>query len=535
MMLRANRLLVGTGIVTAAFVALVLTRPVSPTFTRDADDLVQLAAPLLIALPACCWAASRTSGRLRAVWVLWALFALSWGIGQAVWCVHEITTGQTSNAASWPTFGYLLAPVFGMVAVAVYPAPERHWTAGTRAVVDGFLVVACLMFVAWAIAGDTGALDRTGTSLAERFTVMAYPGADIVLLALLATVAGRTVRSWRDPLVAMAACMVALFLGDSLSIYIGLSGTYSTGNAVDAFWFVAFLLLAVAAVLPAAGGVAAREETKRPAWTEMVPSVAIALTLIVAAVQIGRRNPFDTVEQVLAVACVGLLLVRSNLYVKENRVLLTELEGSVDDLQRIALHDPLTGLPNRVLYRDRLDLALRRRSESGLVVAVGYVDLDDFKDVNDTFGHDAGDELLRQVSRRLTDGMREEDTLARLSGDEFALLVTSASDEDQIGSALERLLHQLDEPILVLGHVVTVSASIGFTVSQGDEDADMLVHEADVAMYTAKESGKNRLCRYDGADVRVLNVRNPDGAVRSSADRAVAGGGRWWIPNRELA
>ena len=141
------------------------------------------------------------------------------------------------------------------------------------------MIVSSLLFVAWTIAELSGALARSGATTGQQITVLVYPAADIVMLALLATVASRSVRTWRDPLVAVGGCLLALLLGDSLSIYVGLSGTYSTGDLLDVFWFLGFLLLAVGAAMPVPVQVPPAEELKPPMWTEFITYLPMALAV----------------------------------------------------------------------------------------------------------------------------------------------------------------------------------------------------------------------------------------------------------------
>jgi diguanylate cyclase (GGDEF)-like protein/PAS domain S-box-containing protein len=161
-------------------------------------------------------------------------------------------------------------------------------------------------------------------------------------------------------------------------------------------------------------------------------------------------------------------------------------------LTQQAFHDGLTGLANRALFRDRLDQALARSARSREILAVLLVDLDGFKQVNDSLGHDAGDQLLGQVTERFSTTTRPSDTLARLGGDEFALLLEGA---DELGAVkvAGRLLESLREPAQVAGRDFALSASIGVVVHGGGVgDREDLIRQADVAMYAAKEAGRGR-------------------------------------------
>ena len=171
---------------------------------------------------------------------------------------------------------------------------------------------------------------------------------------------------------------------------------------------------------------------------------------------------------------------------------ITERVRLEDELAHQAFHDGLTGLANRALFQDRLDQALARSSRSGEKLAVLLVDLDRFKQVNDTLGHGAGDLLLQAVAQRFTAAARPSDTLARLGGDEFALLLDGAIEPEAIKIA-HRLLAHLREPATVAGRELVLDASIGIAVHPGGPGVpEELIRHADVAMYSAKGTGGGR-------------------------------------------
>ncbi len=176
-----------------------------------------------------------------------------------------------------------------------------------------------------------------------------------------------------------------------------------------------------------------------------------------------------------------------------------------DQLRHQALHDPLTGLPNRVLFVDRLSHALVRRGRWETRLAVLFVDLDDFKGVNDTLGHAVGDRLLSMVGLRLAEVVRAEDTACRLGGDEFAFLLEDAPD-DLAERVAQRILGALSEPFHLDGRTVSLTASIGIATRVGGfgdagpgQSADELLRDADTAMYAAKSLGKGRVRVFDRA------------------------------------
>jgi diguanylate cyclase (GGDEF)-like protein/PAS domain S-box-containing protein len=171
----------------------------------------------------------------------------------------------------------------------------------------------------------------------------------------------------------------------------------------------------------------------------------------------------------------------------------------LEQLRHQAFHDSLTGLPNRALFEDRLRRALVRLRRGGGFAAVMFVDLDDFKTVNDGLGHAAGDELLRVTARRLEETLRSQDTAARLGGDEFAVLLEDLVDEREALAIAERVRCALEPPVTVAGHRVAPSASIGVACPGALDSADELLRNADVAMYAAKERGKAQVALFEDA------------------------------------
>jgi diguanylate cyclase (GGDEF)-like protein/PAS domain S-box-containing protein len=177
-----------------------------------------------------------------------------------------------------------------------------------------------------------------------------------------------------------------------------------------------------------------------------------------------------------------------------------ERKAFEERLAHQSMHDPLTGLPNRLLFLDRLSLAIARCRRMHREVAVLFIDLDRFKNVNDSVGHDAGDELLVSVARRLESVLRPGDTVARFGGDEFTILcddLTTATSRERAVEIAERLLEAVAQPFILGGAQTFVSASVGIALATGDERPEELLRDADAAMYHAKESGRGRVEVFD--------------------------------------
>jgi diguanylate cyclase (GGDEF)-like protein/PAS domain S-box-containing protein len=180
---------------------------------------------------------------------------------------------------------------------------------------------------------------------------------------------------------------------------------------------------------------------------------------------------------------------------------ITQIKENEKQLERLAHYDALTGIPNRLLLADRLQQAIAQARRSGTLLAVGYLDLDEFKQVNDRFGHEAGDRLLVEVARRLQQAVRTGDTVARLAGDEFVCLLPGLVQVSECETIVQRVISDLTEPYSISGRQATVVASVGIALyPRHGVEADTLLRHADEAMYVAKNAGGNRYRFYDPID-----------------------------------
>jgi diguanylate cyclase (GGDEF)-like protein/PAS domain S-box-containing protein len=175
----------------------------------------------------------------------------------------------------------------------------------------------------------------------------------------------------------------------------------------------------------------------------------------------------------------------------------TERKQVEETIRRLAYYDALTGLPNRTLFGDRLTVAVARARRNRGRLAVMLLDLDHFKDVNDTLGHPVGDQLLQAVGERLTGLLRRSDTVCRMGGDEFLVLLEGISEMEDVAKVAEAILKHLREPVVVKKHELQVTTSLGIAVYPEDgEDGDKLIRNADIAMYRAKDKGRDNYQRY---------------------------------------
>jgi diguanylate cyclase (GGDEF)-like protein/PAS domain S-box-containing protein len=200
---------------------------------------------------------------------------------------------------------------------------------------------------------------------------------------------------------------------------------------------------------------------------------------------------------------------------------ITETKRNEETIVYQAYHDALTGLPNRTLFNDRLTMAVAHAQRKHQGLAVLFLDLDNFKQINDSLGHAVGDLLLQSVARRLTRWLREEDTVARIGGDEFIILLQGTSGPDFAVHVAKRILASVSEPVIVKGHELYVTACIGITLYPHDgKDIETLVANADIAMYRAKDEGRGMYKLFTAEMNEQVRLRlDLEGRLRKALER----------------
>ena len=226
-------------------------------------------------------------------------------------------------------------------------------------------------------------------------------------------------------------------------------------------------------------------------------------SLISRLAWLPKRPGAEIVSSVIpfiAVTFAGFALLAALIHGYMRRTAATIASGE-QRLRYLALHDPLCGLPNRNYFGERLESVIRDVRDGGSPAAVFYIDLDHFKDVNDTLGHPVGDELIRNVTARLSGLLRPEDLVSRLGGDEFAIISSGTADIPILGRIADRIIAAICAPYSINGHNILIGASIGIAIIDGRSEgvaADVMRY-ADMALYRAKNEGRNRACVYDAA------------------------------------
>lgn len=487
-------------LVVVVFVAVLRLPVASGLVGRAIDDVGVLAAAAAAAV--CGWRrARRSSGPLRRCWQLLAAGSGCWACGEGAWTYFELLARQAAPFPSPADAGFLLFPLLAGPGLLLWPSQALHAGARWRTLLDGTLVAGSLFIVSWVTVLDS-IMGVGADSLFAYVVLVAYPATDLVLLTMTVIVVAHARRAADAGLVVLAVGLCCLCFADSGFALLNATGRYETGSLVDAGWVAGFLLIAAAATYTSVEATEAAEGIDTVLAGGVEPSAAleaagktllpylpagVGLTVGLVAGLTGRGS---TVTVVAAALVVAALLVRQLLAIVDNRRLVRQVLAAQQALHHQAFHDPMTGLANRALFTDRLrhSLELHRRDMRPLTLL--YCDLDGFKKVNDTLGHDAGDSVLKAAAERLQAVTRRGDTVARLGGDEFAILLEDGGDPPIVAG---RIFDGFARPVPIGNHAVAVGVSVGIATLDAacpTVTPTELLRRADSAMYDAKRNGK---------------------------------------------
>jgi diguanylate cyclase (GGDEF)-like protein len=439
-------------------------------------------------------------------WCLFAAAMAPYSAADAIWGLYQVRDADVPfpGVADMLYLGSYLLFAAGLVMLSRQQSGHLHWAG----LLDAGIVTLGFGILTWAFI--IAPYLRSELSAWPLAVSIAYPVADLVLLSVAARLMLTTGK--RTPsLLLCIGWLLVLLAADGL--YYGTMATTGTAIAEDVSevgWMVSSLLLGAAALHPSVGRQTppsgSKERMSRKRLSTLIALILVGPLIVVANVGGIRTQPVNVTVIIGMLATLSLLLVLRIAFLAQyaqNRATeartqaqdlaasLREQEELQKQLSHQATHDPLTGLANRALLDERLESTLVRCSATfpaGLLM----LDLDGFKEVNDTLGHPCGDELLVDVARRLTSRVREQDIVARLGGDEFALLVEGV-DARALYDYTMRILDSFEDSFtLVHGYSVRVTTSIGArSITRPTTPAEAL-RDADIALYRAKTAGKNR-------------------------------------------
>ncbi len=440
-------------------------------------------------------------GRDRGAWICLMIGLAGWFVGDAIWGHYEQWGRMNGPFPSVADGAYLVFPVGACLALVLFPIGYAGQSQ-TRLVLDGLIVAGSLFLVSW-VSVLRAVFTAHSVSHFALGLALAYPVSDLVLITVAVLVLARTHTGQRATMTLLTAGIALIALSDSAFVYLIAHNDYVSGSAIDLGWLAGLLLLGVAALvrvptLETDLG-AARVPPRVALW---LPYVPLLLASVVGTVYLLPR-PGSAPVLGVGLLLVSAVLVRQFLVVGENRRLLVMVADQ-------ALHDPLTGLANRTLFHDRLTHALQSRNRDPRALAVLLLDLDDFKLVNDSLGHQAGDALLIGVAERILGCLRTSDTVARLGGDEFAILIEGGADSPSV--VANRVIDIFDEPFTIDGQELLIRPSVGLAVAAAEDpgvSADGLLKQADVAMYSAKRAAAGGVHTFT-PDMQLINIKELD-------------------------
>jgi diguanylate cyclase (GGDEF)-like protein len=426
-------------------------------------------------------AAQAARGRQRSAWICLTVGLGGWAVGEAIWAYYQLVLGmEESPFPSVADIAYLMFPVGACLALVLFPVGYTS-SSRVRLVLDGLIVAGALFEMSWVLVLQS-VFEAGGESRFAAGVSFAYPVTDIVVVTVALLVLGRAHTGQRLTLLLLTAGSVLNALSDSAFAYLTANDTYFSGSVIDVGWVAALLMLSMAALVSLRAPHTEERKAEVPSrasmWLPYLPVVPAAAVCGPKFMPIPGLGPVIATSMLLVIA----VLARQFVVVGENRQLL-------DVVADQALRDPLTGLANRALFHDRLTHAMQLHQRDEQSVAVLSLDLDDFKLVNDSLGHPAGDALLVLAAERILGCVRAGDTVARLGGDEFAVLMEGSSEHSRI--IAHRVMQAFDEPFFVDGHDLLLRPSVGLALALPDDrdaSAAALLKQADVAMYSAKRS-----------------------------------------------
>ncbi|GID52169.1 hypothetical protein Aco03nite_005730 [Actinoplanes couchii] len=428
--------------------------------------------------------AHRMPRRERLPWWLFAagVFANATGIAVATIAAESYGLVDLPTPAD-PFFLTLFPAVAGGLAVLIRRRdrrPDRSALVDAATITTGFGLLAWVYVIAPRNLGDH--MDRLAHA-----TQVAYPIGDLLLIALTTRLL-RSGGSRGAPFWWITASLAAFLLGDSAWVVLGnlgaegeaLANTPWIARLLESVFLVAFLLFGVAALHPGARQVAEPADSRPAGLGKGLLALLAGASMIAPAVLVAQTATGGVTDGWSIAFCSAVLFL---LVVARMALLLREVERQAGQLRDLARSDELTGLPNRRAWNDELPRALERARRDGEPVAVAVLDLDHFKRYNDTFGHPAGDQLLKAASAAWHATLREVDVIARYGGEEFVVLLPAAGAGDG-RQALERALAATP-----LGQTF----SAGLAVWDCRETSDELIQRADTALYRAKKDGRARI------------------------------------------
>jgi len=414
-----------------------------------------------------------------AAWLALAAGGFLFGAGVACWFVYAVVLHQPIPYPGWPDLFFVpafLSYLTGLMIMIGRRAPARQ----TQSLLDALILAVGLAFANWVFL--TGSAIGTAATTPELVIQVVYPLIDVAMVGVVARLLLTGVLS--PALWLVAAGMLANLVGDTAYSWLAATGGYEVGAVPDQMWMLAMVLVGAAALHPSMRSLVTQVEETRVGAGRLrllLLFVSMHVPVVVLTVSLFTVGDPDPLALAFTFALIGPLTA-------------LRIQHLTAQLRTLSMSDKLTGLVNRELLVERLERRRHSRHTSGQSVVL-FIDLDRFKAVNDTFGHQVGDDVLILASKRLQRLTSARDTVSRLGGDEFVIVVDHVRNPEDVASLAQSIVDSLAEPFHVWGHEVFIGASVGVT-TLGDTDSATVLHRGDTAMYQAKASGRSGWAQY---------------------------------------
>ncbi|ANU15521.1 diguanylate cyclase [Planococcus halocryophilus] len=462
----------------------------------------------------------KSAGRMRLFWLLLSFGSLSYAIAEGIWVYSHNVSLVEPNYPGWPDPFYFLQ-IFFYLAAFIYHLVQRKENAyQIKFIFDIMIIIAVSTSLSWHYLIQLLLPEATASLLLFAVSI-GYPVGDLLLLfGAVSLYIGYSHTLSPRVLTLIIAGLVFQVFADTAYLYSTVADTYSSGSFYDPLWSLSLLLVALSGlysldpVKKSVSGKIFMQITDRISVRMLLPYCSLLMLFIVIIVEESNHTRGLIAGAFVATA---LIVTRQIFTLRDNRRLLfnydqltseleqkieqrtvevtsknEQLEGAIQQVEHIAYHDELTGLPNRRLFLKNLESSMASADENSQKLAVVFIDLDRFKNINDTFGHEFGDLLLQDFSRKISENLRSIDTISRQGGDEFTLILNNIQDETDITPTIHRIQSAFLNSLSIKNQELHVSMSIGIAVypDNGNTTSELLKH-ADSAMYSAKAKGKN--------------------------------------------
>jgi diguanylate cyclase (GGDEF)-like protein len=422
--------------------------------------------------------------RSRPTWWLLAAGQLLFVVGDLLFDLHE----RVWETDAFPSVadGFYLAGYLPLAAGLVLLIRARSPGRDRASLIDATIVATGLGLLSWVFLMKPAATDSSLT-LVGRVIAAAYPAADVLLLALVARLlVGAGVRNTAFRL--LAGSIAVMLAGDVGFAVLAYADAFTPNNAINITWLLAYVLFGAAALHPSMAALSERATERPRRFTRRRLSLLTGVSLVAPVLLLGQawgRSGIDAAA--IGAGSIALFL----LVVARMAGLIRQVEQQAAQLETLAQHDPLTGAANRRAWDRALPVEMDRARRTGTPLAMALLDLDHFKRFNDTYGHQAGDRLLRAATEAWRPLLRSSDLLARYGGEEFAVLLPAST----LGQAVE-VVDRLRQAT-----PLAQTFSAGVALWHGSETSDQLVARADKALYRAKQAGRDQVLAADPATV----------------------------------